>query len=384
MESDPRKSRDYARANLRLSLLSGGVELALLAVFLVSGASVALARWVPGGSAWRVLAYTFLVGAGFKLVSLPFELWGRGIEIRFGMNRQSLGSWWLDQLKGVALAAILGLGAAEAVYALLRGSPHHWWLWAWIAMAGLYVVLALLGPVVLLPLFFKLRQMSNDDPSDGPLVERLEGTYARLRAQNPKLPRLHGIFEWKLGEKSAKANAALTGLGRTRRVIISDTLLESSPVEEIEAVFIHELGHHVHRDIWRGLAFQSALGLLGFWLAQELLRGMAPRLGLYGVSDIAGLPLLLLVFSVLGLILLPVSNGFVRVMERRADDYSFNTLGTAQPLMAGLQRLADKNLAEVSPPRWKEWLLYSHPSISTRIRRGEEWERCHGAALGLR
>ncbi|MGH9392776.1 MAG: M48 family metalloprotease, partial [Terriglobales bacterium] len=304
------------------------------------------------------------------------------IEVRFGMNRQSLGSWTWDWFKSTCVGLLLGAGAAEVIYALLHAAPAHWWLWGWAAFALFTVVLAQLAPVLLLPLFFKLRQMSRDDPREAALIERLEGTYGRLRAQDPKLPSLHGIYEWKLGEKSAKANAALTGWGRTRRVIISDTLLQSSTPEEIEAVFVHELGHHVHRDIWRGLGFQLGLSFLGFWVAQWALRGLAGRLGLSGIADVAGLPLIGLVFAGLGLALLPVSNGFVRTMERRADDYSFETLGTAAPLMAGLKRLAQTNLAEVAPPRWKEWLLYSHPSIATRLRRGEAWQARHAGALG--
>ncbi|MGH9413606.1 MAG: M48 family metalloprotease [Terriglobales bacterium] len=376
---DPKR---YAREKFWLGLASGSFNLVLLVLLLLTGFSIAIARWCSGPPALVVLEYVLLVGAGFQILDLPGAWLGRRIEIRFGMNRQGGASWLWDETKSTLLAAVLGIGAAELVYWLLRASPLHWWLWAWAAFAVVTVGLAQLGPVLLLPLFFKLRPMSADNETDAALVRRLESTYASLRAQNPKLPRLHGIFEWKLSEKSAKANAALTGLGRTRRVIISDTLLEGSPVEEIEAVFVHELGHHVHHDIWRVLAFQTGLSFLGFWLAQLILRALVTPLHLHGVADVAGAPLLLLVFSVLGLVLLPVSNAFVRVMERRADDYSFSTLGTAMPLLAGLRRLAEKNLAEVEPPRWKEWLLYSHPSIATRIRRGEAFESARKAARG--
>lgn len=375
--NDPKR---YARERFWLGLFSGGFNLLLLVLLLVTGFSISIARWCAGRPALVVLEYVLLVGAGFQILDLPGAWLGRRIEIRYGMNRQNVGSWLWDEAKSALLAAVLGVGAAELVYWLLRASPEHWWLWAWAAFAVVMVGLAQLGPVLLLPLFFKLRPMTEENENDAPLVRRLESTYAGLRARNPKLPRLHGIFEWKLGEKSAKANAALTGLGRTRRVIISDTLLEGSPVEEIEAVFVHELGHHVHHDIWRGLAFQTALSFLGFWLAHLVLAALVGPLKLHGIADIAGGPLLVLVFSVLGLLLLPVSNAFVRAMERRADDYSFVTLGTAAPLLAGLRRLAEKNLAEVEPPRWKEWLLYSHPSIATRIRRGEAWQSARQAA----
>lgn len=369
-DHSPNTAAAYARLRLLLSLASGGLEFGLLVAFLWSGASLALAHRLNPSPALRVLEYVVLVGAGFKLLDLPFGWVSRQIEIRFGMNRQTVASWLGDEVKGTALAAALGVGGAELLYWLLRTSPGHWWLWAWALLTIFVVFMAQIGPVLLLPLFFKLLPLSSDDP----VHQRLQSTYAAMRARDPKLPRLHGIFEFKLGEKTAKANAALTGWGRTRRVIISDTLLEASPPEEIEAVFLHELGHHVHRDIWRGLAFQSALLLLGLGLARLALGWLAPSLGLATIGDVAGLPLILIVFTVLGLVLLPVSNGFVRAMERRADDYSFAALGTARPLMDGLRRLAEKNLAEVEPARWKEWLLYSHPSIATRLRRGEAWE----------
>lgn len=377
MPETPKNPRAYAREKLVLGLIAGGVDLALLVWLLVSGASLAIAARLGGGPAAAVLYYVLVVGLGFKLIGLPFGGWGRRVEIRYGMNRQGLGSWWWDEAKGTLLSGVLAVGAAEGMYWLLRAAPGRWWLWAWAGFTLLVVVMAQLGPVLLLPLFYKMRPLAEGDDAEGVLVRRLQSTYAGLRAQNPRLPRLHGIFEWKLGEKSAKANAALTGLGRTRRVIISDTLLEASPPEEIEAVFIHELGHHVHHDLWRGLAFQSGLFLLGFWLAQAALGAFSGRLHLHGIADVAGLPLVVLVFTVLGLLLMPASNGFVRAMERRADDYSFATLGTAEPLMAGLRRLAEKNLAEVEPPRWKEWLLYSHPSIGTRLRRGRAWQERH-------
>ncbi len=382
----PSQPQAYARAKLRLSLLSGAMDLALLVLLLTTGASVGLARWSAGmAPPWplQTLLYLAVLGAGLTLAGLPWDWLKRRVEIRFGLNRQSLASWWGDQAKGVALGAVLLGVAVELVYWLLHASPGHWWLWAWAGFAVFMVVMAQLGPVVLLPIFFKMRPMSEENERDAPVVSRLLTAYARQKAANPKLPRLHGIFEWKLGEKSAKANAALTGLGRTRRVIISDTLLEASTPEEIEAVFLHELGHHVHADIWQGLAFQSGLSLLGFWLAAEALRALGPGLGLRGIADIAGLPLLALVFSGLSLLLLPAANGFTRRMERRADDYSFAALGTAAPLIAGLEKLAEKNLAEREPARWKEFLLYSHPSIATRIRRGRSWQERQSGSIGL-
>src|SRR6185312_3976455 len=176
MDAPTQKARRYASSKLRLSLISGAVELALLLAFLISGASRGLAHWLTGTPALVVLYYVLLVGAAFKLIELPWSWVGRRIEIAYGMNRQGAGSWWADEDKGTLLGLIVGLGAAELVYWLLRAAPRHWWWWAWGAFTLLTVLLAQLGPVLLLPLFFKMRPMSEDNERDAPLVRRLHAT----------------------------------------------------------------------------------------------------------------------------------------------------------------------------------------------------------------
>jgi STE24 endopeptidase len=367
------KAKRYAREHFRLTLLSFGVDLAILLAVLVSGASAWWASLVTAHSGWRaapavsVLLYVLGLGTLLTLAGIPFSILSRQIEIRYSLNRQSWSGWIWDQTKSMVIGGALALAGVELVYWLLRRVQNTWWLWAWGAFVLFAVALAQLAPVLLLPLFFKFRPLS-DDGKDAELVERL--TRLSQRAGT----RVRGVFEWKLGEKSAKANAALTGLGATRRVIISDTLLNSATADEIEAVFAHELGHHVHRHIWYGLAFQTALTFLGFWLADIALRFFAAPLHLHGIADIAGLPLLFLVASFLSMILLPVSNAFSRRMERQADDYAFAAIGDAEPLVSGLERLAEQNLAERNPPSWKELIFYSHPSIRTRVMRARAWQ----------
>ncbi|MGH9444862.1 MAG: M48 family metallopeptidase [Terriglobia bacterium] len=371
------KAKWYAREHFRLMLLSFGVELAILVALLISGASVWWAGRVTAASGWRaapaavVLLYTAGLGVLLKLAETPFSVLSRRIEIRYGLNRQSRTGWLWDQTKSTLIGAALALGGLELVYWLLRATPKIWWLWAWGAFVLFAIALAQLAPVLLLPLFFKFRPLSTEG-KEAELVERLSRLSERAGT------RVRGVFEWKLGEKSAKANAALTGLGATRRVIISDTLLNSAAPDEIEAVFAHELGHHVHRHIWYGLAFQMALSFLGFWLADVALRFFEGPLHLVGIADIAGLPLLFLVAMVISALLLPIANAFSRRMERQADDYAFAAVGDAEPLVRGLQRLADQNLAERHPPRWKEFIFYSHPSISTRLTRASAWQAARG------
>jgi STE24 endopeptidase len=377
--ADEERARRYARDRLSLSVSSWVADAAVLLWLLLSGFTWKLSGWAGAGArshAWlQVLLYGVYLGVLLKAVALPFELVSRAIEVRYELNRQRWRGWIADELKGAALGAGLGLAALECMYALLRAAPAHWWLWTWAIFTGFVVILAQLAPVLLLPLFFKFRPLSSDG-EEGELVRRLARRAERAGA------RIRGIFEWKLGEKSVKANAALTGWGSTRRVIISDTLLSSAQPDEIEAVFAHELGHHVRRHIWRGLLFQAALSLLGFWIAAVLLRDLGRGIGMHSVADVAGLPLLLLIATVLGVLLMPVANAFTRQMEREADDYAFAAMGTADPLVSGLERLATGNLAERRPPRWKELLLYSHPSIATRVARARAWEAAHAAGRG--
>ncbi|MGH9535342.1 MAG: M48 family metallopeptidase [Terriglobales bacterium] len=370
--TDPSAAGAYSSAHLRLSLASTGVDLAALAIFVFSGASLGLVhglgRWQwmdwTRHSEWAlVFAYTLLFGCGLELLSLPFALASRRLEMRFGLNRQTWRGWCADRGKSTGLAAGLGLLAAELVYALLRAAPAEWWLWAWAGFLAFLLLLTQLAPVVLFPLFYRFRPLSPDRPAEADLITRLQALCARAGT------RVRGVFEWQLGDKTSKANAALAGWGATRRILVSDTLMADAPAEEIEAVLAHELGHHVHRHIWRGLAVQAGISGLGFWVANRVLVALAHNLHLSGIADVAGLPLLLLVAAVLGVVLLPLGNAFSRHMERQADDYSLAAMGRPDPLIAGLERLARRNLAEVEPPRWKEVLFYSHPAIATRIRR---------------
>ncbi len=180
--------------------------------------------------------------------------------------------------------------------------------------------------------------------------------------------------EWQISDRTKKANAALAGLGRTRRILVSDTLVAGYTDEEIEVILAHELGHHVHRDIWRGLAYQGAVALGGFYLASRVLSVLAPRLGWSGVADVAGLPVLLLVAGLLSLGLLPLSNALSRRMERAANRFAFELTGRPDVFAGAMQRLGAQNLAEEHPSRVVRWLFYTHPPVADRVAAARRWE----------
>jgi STE24 endopeptidase len=292
-----------------------------------------------------------------QIVELPFAFYqGHLLEHRYGLSTQTTGHWLADQGKGILVGIVLAIMAASVVYFTLRERPDAWW---WICAAVFAVAtigLARLAPVLLLPIFYKFKPL--DRPA---LVDRLMALAARARTD------VVGVFEWVLSSHTKKANAALAGLGGTRRILLSDTLLADYSEDEIEVILAHELAHHVHRDLWRGLAVQTAALFGGFFLVDLLLRAFADPLRLRGLSDPAGLPLLLLVGGAWSLVVMPVANAVSRAQERAADLYALKTTRNADAFVTAMKRLSQQNLAEEYPSPVVRWLFYSHPPIRERI-----------------
>ena len=291
------------------------------------------------------------------MAGLPFSfLEGFWLEHRYGLSNLTLAGWVKDQLKGLAVGSALGLLAAEFLYAAMRKWPEHWWILCAVAFMGFFVLMANLAPVLIFPIFFKFKPLEN--PA---LVERLLVLTRRANTE------VKGVFEWKLSEKSNKANAALMGLGNTRRIILSDTLLARFQDEEVEAVLAHELGHHVHRHIFQSIAIQGVATFAGFYLIHRTLDWLSPHFGFHGAADFANLPLLALVTTVLSLLLLPAVNSYSRAMERQADTYALRAISSREPFITSMEKLAELNLAERQPSPWIEFIFHSHPSIQKRI-----------------
>jgi Zn-dependent protease with chaperone function len=179
--------------------------------------------------------------------------------------------------------------------------------------------------------------------------------------------RVLGAYEWGLATKTKKANAALAGLGGTRRILVSDTMLAEYSDEEIEVVLAHELAHHVHGDIWKGILFESALVVAGFYLASRMLSALASPLGLHGVADAAGLPILLFAAGGVSIVMVPVAHAMSRGFERSADRFALDLTRNPSAFISAMRRLGAQNLAEEHPSKIVQWLFYSHPPIRERI-----------------
>jgi STE24 endopeptidase len=362
------KSARYHRLRRRVSLFDTTAQIVFLLVLVWSGASIAIraaAQSMAGERLLPVVAlYVLAVALLSELIHLPFAFY-RGVilERRYGLSRETTVRWLSDHAKAAALTLATLICAGLVVAWLLRVSPDRWWLFASIVFAAALVLLARFAPVMLLPLFYDIRPLERHA-----LTRRLLAL-----AQRAGAPALGGAYQWCIGDRTTKANAVLVGIGRTRRILVSDTLLAGHSDEEIEAVFAHELAHHVYGDIWSALALESALLTCACYLADRALAAFAVTLGLAGKGDVAGLPLLVLAGGAVSIALKPLANALSRAQERRADRYALETTRNSDAFVSAMKRLAASNLAEERPSRFVELLFHTHPSTAARIEAARSW-----------
>ncbi len=339
------KSARYHRLKRRAGILAGASTVLLLVALLWLRPSLHGAVYV-----------VFLV-ALHEVVTLPATFYRSHIlERRYELSSQSIQDWAKDHLKGVGITLIFALIVAHVVYTLIAWSPEFWWLAAAVVGAGATVVLAKLAPIVLLPLFYKFRPLERPE-----LTDRLVDL--STRAGVPVL----GVYEWGLGAKTRRANAALTGSGRTRRILLSDTLLSEYTDDEIEVILAHEMAHHVHHDIRNAIVLEFGLLLAAAYVASTVLNAWWGPLGLHGPADPAGMPLLLLSGGAVMLAASPLINAFSRANERRADRFAVQLTGRREPFVSAMRRLGAQNLAEETPSRLSVWLFHTHPPVEERI-----------------
>jgi STE24 endopeptidase len=361
------KARRYARQRQTLMLINLGVSAVVIAVLLFSGLSFWLrdalqfaAGWQPilGWEPLLIALYFIVLGAVVAIIDAPLT-WYSGYILphRYGLSTQRVGAWLLDGVKSLAISLPIEILAVLFVYLLLAVSPNAWWLWTGLAMLLFTVVLANLAPILLLPLFYKLTPLP-----DGDVKERALALAAQAHT------RVRGIYSMNMSAKTTAANAAVMGLGNTRRIVIGDTLLNHYTPDEIEVVVAHELGHQVHRDIPKLIITQSVTMLGGLYLVNLALHAVVGAFPAYhGLSDPATMPLVAAVLGIFGLLALPLSNGYSRIVERQADGYALESTGKVDAFISAMTRLANQNLAELNPNPLVEFFLYNHPSIGARL-----------------
>jgi STE24 endopeptidase len=367
------KAARYHRLRRR-ALVLGALWAAVLPVaLLVTGTAQALRSWAVSFSASlpdpaASVAASAIAAVAFwtlhEALAFPISHYlGFVLERRYGLSRQRIGHWLADQGRSTALSLLVFVVSVVLVYEAIRHWPSLWWLAVWLAGVAASTCLAWLAPVVLMPLFFRFTPLSDDG-----LRQRL--VEISSRAGTPVL----GIFEWRLSDRTRRGMAALTGLASTRRVIVSDTLVADYSPDEIEVVLAHELAHHVHRDVWKALALDGAVLGAALWVASLVLPAAAGGLGLHGIADLAGLPILLLVGVLCSAVALPLVNAVSRAHERRADTFALDLTRKPDAFVSAMRRLAVQNLAEESPSPFARAFFCTHPPFDERLARARAWK----------
>jgi STE24 endopeptidase len=355
-------AQKYQAIKNRLFLFNLCLEFGFLIIFIVSGASLFLrVRLAELGGSFFSLNALYLVcfcSIAFFL-SLPLEFYeGFILEHRFGLSRESGLAWLKDVLKKSYFSFLIFLVMVEAVYYFLLHFPETWWLCAAFFWFFITVVLTKISPQWILPLFFHPTPLS-----EGFLKERIEMFLSRYSISCKKVSVLD------FSKKTVKANALVAGLGASKEIFLSDTLVEEFSPDEIEVVLAHEIGHYIHRDSFKLIGVNLVTTVISYFITSIFFNRLVSFFGLNGISDVAGLPLLLISFIFLSMILLPLQNGMARALEHRADVFSVCATGNPKAFVSAMMRLGEKNLSEFSPSKIKEIFLYDHPPLSKRI----EW-----------
>ena len=361
-----KQAKEYARINQRLMLLDLFISGLYMLTWLLFGWSEALKGWLERltPNDWLlVILYVIIFGGILLIINLPLSFYqGFTLPHKYELSTQNLVGWISDLVKSMILGGIVGMIVLEIIYAVLREYPTMWWLWVAMILLVFNLILEYIAPTLLMPLFNKFVPLGEDHEA---LAERLmslaqkSGTFVR------------GVFKFDMSRRTKQANAGLTGLGNTRRIIIGDTLLNDFTPDEIETVMAHELGHQVNKDIPSGILFGSLTTLVGLYLAAMGLNWGVEFFKFEGSADIAAFPLLVLVLGLYGLVTMPLENGFSRWREKRADEYALRLTHNGYAYASALKRLANQNLADTEPEAWVEWLLYSHPALGKRIAMAE-------------
>ncbi|MDQ7784528.1 MAG: M48 family metallopeptidase [Desulfomonilaceae bacterium] len=358
----------YTADKSRLFLMRKVVFDALLLALIVSGF---LWRIDYGPVLWESslvlggIIFFLMVGAGFFILDLPFDYYHTfAIEEKYGFNRSDLQTWVLDHAKGLVLSAIILVALSAPVLWVIQISPNYWWFWAFIIVSCAQLTILVLYPVAIAPIFNKFNPLE-DEVLAVKTVNLLNR--AGLKAG--------GVFQMDAGRRSAHSNAFFTGIGRTKRIVLFDTLLASHTHDEILAVLAHEIGHLKLGHVVRSYVYGQVVLLAGFYLTHTVMNWNLPYMtfGFSASQPYVALFLLGVFWQRLGYLVAPVYLAVSRHFERRADEFAADLLRNPEPLSEALKRMASDNLPNLNPHPLYVCFNYSHPPIPERLSLLGKW-----------
>jgi len=362
------RAKKYWGIKRRLFLIDVIFNAIILYAVLFSRASIILrnmAMSLTNNPFGFVALYLLWLGIFSFIATFVFDFYeGFILEHKFSLSSQPFVRWFRRHLKRTVVGGVITLLIVETVYFLLRRYPQNWWLLAGIAWVLFTIILSRLAPIVIIPLFYKYRPLDNED-----LKIRLMNLAKKTGAQ------VNGVFRINMSKETKKANAALVGMGKSRRIIIGDTLLDNFTTDEIEVVLAHELGHHKKMHILKLLIFGMIITMAGLYITNLIMEEYLAYFGFNDISDIGAFPLLSLLMLGFSLLAMPLQNSFSRYLERRADMFALKTTKMPDVFISTMEKLAKQNLSDTTPNRFIELVMYNHPPVAKRIKMAEEFKR---------
>ncbi|MGD0335525.1 MAG: M48 family metallopeptidase [Candidatus Omnitrophota bacterium] len=359
---DPAKK--YSSLKYTLDILETAYLLLIIFIFLLSGFSrnLALGLFKFNANAYIItFLYVLIASVVYYILSFPLSFYHSYIlEHKFSLSNQNLRDWLSDQLKSGIISYIIGLILIYAFYYILKTFGNYWWVIISLFWIFFSLILAKLLPVVIIPLFFKYKKLTDDT-----LRERVIALAAKMKVK------ILDVFEIDFSKKTLKANAAFVGTGSTRRVILADTLKDKYSYDEIEVILAHEFAHYRLRHLLKLIFINSAATILVFYF---IFKTSAYILGIFGfssLSEIAALPLLLIYFVLFGMIMQPFENYVSRALERNADKMALEVTGSKDAFISMMDKLAKQNLADRNPNPLIKFYFFDHPPIDERIAMAE-------------
>ena len=363
-----RIARRYRSDNRKVGILSlviAAIFLLILLQFDISRQFVEFSSQYVGSRILLILIYFSALYIVYSLLTLPFAyVEGYSIEHKYGFSTQNRRDWFLDWLKSFVVTYVIGLIVFELIYLIMPVAPTLWWLWLSLIMVGFSVVLANLFPVVILPLFYKSTPLDDDE-----LKERITGLCDKAHI------RIRGIFSINLSSKTTKANAAVTGLGNTKRILLGDTLIAKYTTSETLSALAHEIVHYREHHTWWLILWQSMITIFMFYLFHRIQPFVYDWFGFEHVSDIAAFPLFALLFTALSYLFRPLGSALSRFYERRADKGALQLTENPDAFLHLIAKLCNEQLSIAYPNPIVEWYKYSHPSPGKRIAFAETWKQ---------
>jgi STE24 endopeptidase len=363
----------YARARHELYFLDVAYGLLLLVLMLQLRVAPAYRDWATkwtDSSFGQIVVFAPLALLTIDVLSLPTAIWEHRLALQYQQSIQGWGSWIVDSAKGEGVELAIAILLVWVLYAVIRRSPRKWWFWFWVAAVPLIILGAVVEPLIVEPLFFKFTPLASSEPALAANIERMT-----IRAGAP-IPQ-DRIFEMNASAKLKELNAYVTGLGASKRVVVWDTTIRRMSGDEVLFVTGHEMGHYVLGHVREGIFFACAVLLLFLNLAYRALHWVLARWGetwaIRGPSDLASLPVFILLLTVFGFLFTPISNAFSRHLEHQADQYGLEVvhgLIPDSPVVAthAFQILGEVDLEEPKPSTAVKIWFYNHPPLDERMR----------------